>query len=513
MRRFLLLTIATVVSAHWSLSAQELSYAEQRKINKAVLDILDDYREYCQIYDEEYRYLFLNLFDSKECPVYTGDLMMGYGDMQITAHEYASKLLEEAEELSVSIKDIKKAEMYYEREKWYIPVSFRKSVSYLSEDVFISSEEYYKQDFMINMLLCYDNVSGECRISGISGIMHSEDLFPEKFLVVERSDKPDYDKNLASNGRPLIFNGFDQAIVKPGSVYYSKNNEDLRIKADTVASADRYKIVKYSYKPIKNRLIIYGSMSPAGSIDMFSGDLEFDSSKSHAYEIGADVGVTFPLGKRSKGRVGVYTGISFSSALLEVSKNNILYSYRQGKLLRTYDLSEMREGWSFTDLSVPVYVNFEHPLGRRSPVFLFWNLGAKIYFNIGMKTSVPQSVSGKVSSCLAGFQPDWEPFSGTFDTFIYSQRAKRLPCDVSVTGNIGLSVRCFRTLYFNVSGGWEYGILKVLDSEGNDWTASNYYPYVWSANDSEDVALSSLANFIRLKRNGLRIKFGLMLKF
>ena len=95
MKRFLLYVILLILTIPFvgTVSAQDLTNAESRKINTMVLDVIDRYEDFAGVYDEDSEYEFIRLFQTSDPPVYAGPLLLGYEMGQtIPASEYAVKL-------------------------------------------------------------------------------------------------------------------------------------------------------------------------------------------------------------------------------------------------------------------------------------------------------------------------------------------------------------------------------------------------------------------------------------
>ena len=108
-----ILSVFFLVFLSCSISAQNLTNPESRKLNTMVLDIIDRYEDFSGVYDEDSEYEFLRLFQRPDVPVYAGDLLLGYSHKEsLPASEYAVKLLDFAQNVSVSISKVRKEQPY-----------------------------------------------------------------------------------------------------------------------------------------------------------------------------------------------------------------------------------------------------------------------------------------------------------------------------------------------------------------------------------------------------------------
>ena len=100
-------------------------------MNSRILETVEEYERYSPLYDDEAEYYFRTMFENPETAVVFCDLMgmPSYMD-EISVQDYIDLVKQQSQNTVVAIKDVSKGEYTFRDGKWYVPVAFRKSISY-----------------------------------------------------------------------------------------------------------------------------------------------------------------------------------------------------------------------------------------------------------------------------------------------------------------------------------------------------------------------------------------------
>ncbi len=238
-----------------TVSAQELTNVETRKVNAMILDVIDRYEDFAGVYDEETEYEFLRLFQSPDAPVYAGDLLLGYRhDETLPASEYAVKMLDFTPNLSIRVSKVRKGQAYFDSGLLYVPITLKKSVEYTDGNLIISSDIFYDKLFDLTLLLACDLERERCKICSIEGSVDSDKVFPMNFVVVRRpassTGKVNLESILTDNGKPLEYNSLDYAIVSEDGLDSPEVQEmkyEVRMTQNIVDSTFRHKEIEFGF--------------------------------------------------------------------------------------------------------------------------------------------------------------------------------------------------------------------------------------------------------------------------
>jgi len=524
MRKFAAVMIAALSSV--CMWGQNLGNAEKRHINAKVLYLLENYEQFASVPDADARYSFLELFVGADAPVFC-DIMGTKGYLSdIRAEDYADCLASNSSTTEIEIRNVVKGKPEFSGGKWNIPVTFSKVVNYTDGNgVLFSVLEYYEgKCFNERMNIVYDPKSDDCRILSIKGNLDARKIFPSgRFLVVNK--KSPADTTVLFGKEKLRFNSFDQAIIAGGIPFH--RDDDVRVKSDTIVRSSNYNIIEFRHLPLNWRVKLHAGIAPLSAYrHRLTAAVEDVSDKSSAFEIRADLGGTFRVGKYSK--MGFFIGFGVSNSSLSLSLNKeIPYKISGISLIKPdadavqhgtieYKIKSASEGLKFTDLVTPVYVSFEHRLHKT--VTLAWDVGAKFYMNFRTEV-LPYTVSYSRDDDVNGLK-DFEP--KVFDGFLHPVNYKRNFGDITVAANLALDFNVYGgMLYISAGAGYEYGITDSYSykSAENKWYdgKSNVYPVVPSVSEGQqqiDVAVRSFFDcIISYKRQALWMNLGVKFRF
>jgi len=523
MRHLFLSTSVFLLLISLSAEAQTLTNRERRQINSCILTAVEEYERFSSLYDDEAEYYFETLFESDESSTVFCDMMGMPSYLEnIPVSEYIRLMRGQSQNTSVTIKDVRKGEMTFDNGSWYVPVSFRKSISYIDQGGYVFSvNEYYDTDFDMTMNLRYDPDAGRCYIRSISGSLSASDEFPKgRFLIVDKSTDHDargsrFLESLTVNGRPLEYNEFGQAIIAQGEA--AVDDPDVEVHTETQYEGYNYDVVSFRFTPRNTRMRLrYGFAPFAYSVKGLGADM---SDKSNAMEIGADIGFAFRVGRASKMSFNFGAGISMSNLSLmyaPASPRTYTYKYLKPQENGLYDAGNVKysiagasEGVRYVDAFVPVYFELEHNV--HPYVVVSWNFGVKGYYCLSAVAATPYTLNATASVDGKSATPvTLASFAGRGTSFIEANTYAKNDFDVAAMANLGLDVNVHKKrLYVMARVGYEYG-LTAYQSGTNGYMKS--FPVVYDPSGGQHVAVNSLISGISFNRSSLWISAGIKLK-
>lgn len=503
-----------------SAGAQNLSNSEKRYINSRVLSLVEEYERIASLYDDEAEYYFETLFEKGPESMVFCDMIGSESYLEnIPVSEYIRQLRSYASTVTTVLKDVRKGTMTYQDSLWHIPVTLKKSFSYIDNQGYVFSvADFHNSDIEIQMHLIYDPESDTCVIRSIEGSLQSDKQFPKgRFLIIDRvnmaMDGPHlkYMSSLMIGNNSISYNEFGQAVLPSGEP--TIDDIDVEVLVDTVNRGFNYDVVDFDFKQRKTRIKLrYGYSPNAFKVNNLSEDFEV---KSPAMQLGFDIGFA-AAGRKSK--FGLYTGVGVLMSNLYLGQNSReQYSYITSRLNSSllwesvkvnYELNSVNESVSYLDLFVPVYFEFEHRIGNY--LMLSWNLGAKGYYNLKADPG-EHNVSFKYS--IGEVQPSSsKEIVKIFDQNFY----KHAMFDASVFGNIGLDINLLKKrIYLMLRVGYEYGFMPVYKSKlapyfNSDNPAS--YPIIYDLESNQHIAVQPMVNGLDYSRRGLWLSGGIKFK-
>lgn len=496
-------------------------------MNSRILETVEEYERYSPLYDDEAEYYFMTMFENPETAVVFCDLMgmPSYMD-EISVQDYIDLVKQQSQNTVVAIKDVSKGEYTFRDGKWYVPVAFRKSISYIDQGGYVfSAEEYFGADYQIRMQLCYDPEADRCLVCSIKGELDSQKVFPkERFKIVDKASELDkksarYMESLTVDGQPLDYNQFGQAIVSQGE--FATYDPDVDVIVDNGYQGFNYDVVSFRFDPRNTRLQLRYGYAPvsAYSVKRDGKISENISDESSAMEVGADLGFAFQVGTKSKMSFNFGAGISLSELNLNYAlakPYTYSYTYVSGVsngMLTTgrvdYSIASATESVKYMDLMVPIYFELEHNINKW--LMISWNFGVKGYLPLQTNLVTPYtlvgttSVDGQKSTQLVLASKDERPLfvaPNTYDKNIF---------ELSAMANLGADFSLYkRMIYATLRVGYEYGILSSYDSDLRPYDKSR--PVVYHAAEGNHVAVNSLISGMSFRRNALWISLGFKFK-
>lgn len=537
-RRQWLFIVACLLLPLLAQAQQQPTSSLRRTMNLRVLELVERYERALRT-SKRYPFsqrTFFGLYTDPNSLVYS-DFIDYKPGQKISAQEYAERIASLQYPIC-SVANLTKGEYEFRDGKWYVTIMMDKQLSYFAINqsrladpaqsiVYFSSEDYYKQPYKVLLNCCYDPETGRATIASIDGGMASQvPLIRDRFVVVQRNSAKD--NKIRVEGVPgdsLQFNSSQQAFVACNAI--KPWNDNVQIKADTIAVTTTFDHVKLHYKTTPFRAKVR-FMTTLGSAFKVESPMNINSKKSAAYEFGVDFGYTFAVGKRTI--MGVYTGLGMSLSSLKLGISSpISYSYKMTdskgeRYTRTYTLNSISEGVKYNDMVIPLYLQFDHKVHKK--LYLNWSLGAKFYAN-GKVTVLPYTISGNVtveydgSGKIVDNQEDGAigSISGEYDKFLQPGSYTRSAVDVSLLAGAGLSYNIYTgktgSLLAFVKFGFEFGVGTTHEAMPGDYFSSHYgvYPMVYSHKLNANVATRSLMTSVSTRRQAGWVELGLTYKF
>ena len=525
MKRCLSLLLVMFLSMPVLTEAQSLTNKERRHINTKVLNLVEEYERTATVHDDEAQYVFRTLFEDVHIPIICD--MIGFAGYlgKMTVDEYIDAVSTDAVTSTMEIKDLKKGEMTVSGTDFIIPVTFRKSISYVDRNGYVfSTEKFYETDLVMDMSVRYNPETDVCTIISLDGRIESEKKFPDgRFYIINKAQLYEVDQKyhrfipeLQINGSSLSFNEFDQAVLPAGNAYVS--DIDMQVFPDTLMKGPNYDVMKFDFDARGTRLKLHYGYAPFGAYKVTSDD--FIENESAAMEAGVDIGFTWMVGKKSK--MGFFFGAGMSMSQINLALNDtkvpLSYSYKSAyknsgdfKLFEEstfeYKITSATEGLRFIDIYVPLYFEFEHRAGNH--VLVSWNFGVKGYCNM--------STDYKQYEVTYDFKRDGVSKEGLTlspESFISPSSYKRNPFDVSAFGNLGLDINIGkRKVYLSFKGGYEYGLTQSYSNDKNQYFKEDkVYPIIYDMTGNKHIAVHSLITNLKYRRRAIWLQAGLKFK-
>lgn len=521
MRRFLFILILTFLPLCAMVDAQEISNKERRAVNHKVLNLIEEYELNASLNGSDEIYSFLDLFKSQDSKVFCDLMGTKHYFKNITVREYVRNASLAVRDLDVEIRDVRRGEMTWDSGVWIIPVSFRKTISYVDENgVLFSAREFYEnEDYRITMNVVYDPADGSCSIGSIRGRLNSPKTFPEgNFYVLKKNDYlSDRDKGLQEkmlvNGRPLQYNSFGQAII-PASSSFTVKDPDVVIDTNVLAATETYQLMNIGFDLIRGRFKARAAVAPLMAYNVKSKYSGTKATRSMAFEGGVDFGTTFVAGNA---KLGVYAGLGLSMSNVSLRRsgdfsiNNVPYfdSDKGYYINSAYSYTGIVETTSlaFKDIVIPVYLEAEHRVAER--LVFTWNLGAKVYLPLSVNIGEYSIKGQRDRDDNIVDKEDIKVRSG----FVNPTDVVLPDLTVSLMGNVGMDIEAVRKrLFITLKVGYEHGLMNTIKTRSCQSTLdSRESPPILYHPDGDYICHSPLAG-LTLNRQAVWFDLGIKIK-
>ena len=521
MKRVYAVFLCLLYAGIFMLSAQTVSNTEKRRMNMAVLQILEKYETLSECRTAAQANEFVNLFRSPMSNVYND--LAGVSDLQeISVKEYVS-LLRGLRGVDVTVRNVRKSRPYVSAGSLCIDVTLEKTMSYYDRrDVWYSSEDVYGVPYELILVISYDDFDGTCYIESVAGSIDGKEPLGTDHLVLRKPSADILeglmykDADAVAKGKywsvescsPVAFGDSGVAFM-PSSVA----DEDWYYMQDIPGTMDPDRFLRTSVTDdgfltitpkMKNfRARVYNSLSIAGSFDI-GGDL--DKAVSFTNETGVDLRYMFNLGKRLN--LGIYGGLGVAYDYLDVAVQDFGYSYQFSKKERKYDIALLGQKYSLLDGVLSGGVAIEVALSRRAVMNV--DLGGKAYVNLMAKTGNIDA-DYKVTYADSTFH-----LRGHFraETIVNKVDLKPdvWPCPVSAVAGLGFSINMTKAALFNFGIKYEHGLNYYYYSEMKPYKEYET-PVKCSYLDGRDLIQYDFADSFSLKKKALWLDLGLVFKF
>lgn len=515
MCRRLFTSIVLLLLSGILLYAAPSPFTQKRSFLSQVFAVLSKYEGAGGFYDQEDTREILRVFNRNRQATVFMDLMghPSFGT-HVTLGEYIDYVTGHGYTLAFDVSEVKTGAISREGELMILPVNFKKTVRYYDgNDVLFSPESYYRGPIELTAEFVYEPQNGNCYIREISGrVLSNVSPLPDKFTVIRRNrddaKAAAFDSLLVAANNIPAFDAAGQAFY-PGSLAAVDSwDSDVLVKMEEVPLAeknDRYRLIRFNYKPVHQRLRFRGGVAAGSAYAVESPD-DYDFA-SMAYEGAFEWGYAFQLGPM---KLAPYIGLGLQFSSLRLDKSGVAYSYpmtdTQGHLVnRNYIIDAASTAFSFSDVFVPVYADFEFRAGK--VVNIHARAGVKAYINMGTKISEPYSLMGSI---------DGTAFETTPQAFLFPVSYERNRWDVSFISGLDIDISVIRNkLSASLGVSYELGLTPSFSSDVTRWfdAQNQVLPLVYYAKQGEDVPFAPMISSLQYKRKALWLHLGLFKKF
>lgn len=545
-------------------SAQQLSNADRRAMNIALLQAIDKYEFTCAVHSGNAED-FVALFESSSLNIYN-DLLGLSSAKTLPVKQYAELLKSKANRVDIDIIDVKRRDFAYDGNVWTVAVEFLKRISYEnSQNIIFSSNAYFGAPHRIIAEYVYnpnaENEDERFVIKSLQGSVDSDKpMLPEQYdvilfnknigkeseSVIEKMQKTytnvRYNRGVTrgrlGEGSHLEFDDYGQAFVpcnmttkgyKAIKYGYSTWDEDIflhRHREDNIVSlTSKRKVLRLKFRG-------GATIGNAFSVNnlVMNGGIENYNIKSFATEAGLDFGVMFKASKRGGTRMGFFLGAAYCYSTLSFNVGEYQYAYKDADCSgavyeRNYRLTNIKQGYVFKDIAIPLYMSFEHRLARR--LSLNWALGAKMYYNLASETTyykMNADVWGDYGTYVnygdSGNNNDEFGMNQIFwikDYIETPENVSTKTLSFSAIGTLGFNIFLSRSIILNLNVGYEYGVSRYgsYNEKGQIQLGSiGYNPiiYVRDKQSARECATAPMAYKFDLRRQGIWAGLGLTIK-
>ncbi len=490
-------------------TAQKMSLGEEHRLNLDVLRMLEAYEASATLRNNDDAATFGALFSNENVMIFND--LLGVSDApELSVADYVSLMRRSANSPIVTLRNVRKKNIEDDGDKWIVTLTFDKEIRYTNKcGAILSSKGYYGKDYNMEARIARDKNTGECVIESLSGSIDSElPRLDDNFAILEINDPRD--RKVTNYGKPITFNTFDQAFLPvPYKLAFYDDDANMKVVRPDV-NCNR---INLTYKPLRWRLKPHYDLSIGDYYSLGSMPPGM-SAKSSDSEFGLDLGYIFP--SKGKFKVGLFLGVGFATSKLTLTATDRNFDIDESTdvdgdaYIRQVTVSNIEQSHKIQNIVVPLYFDFEYRF--HSYVSAFFRLGGKAYINMGSKSD---GMSGSVTA--AGLYPQYENLLitenyingfGTYDLadapFIDEPVYNAATFDAF--GGIGIRGKIYGPLSVEIGLNYQYGIMNAMDSgDGN----SNIVEYINGSNCVKNLALE----LNQVKRSGLKLSIGLMLKF
>lgn len=520
MKRFFMFLALSFLLWNVTLSAQNISNTEKRKMNLVLLNTIERLETVSQMSSTSYANEFISMFRDHDEMIYNDLIGVQDGD-KIPLMEYASAL-RRMKDVEVVFRNVVKSDVFVHKGSLCVRVTYDKIMNYRDgRGVLYSSEDFFGAPHKVTVVFSYDDFDGTCLIETMEGSVENAAL-SQKDLVVLSSRKgldglkfrlPDVQKRDGyyedQECGYVPYNREGQAILPESAAgedwYYMQEISggwDTDVFITPRLSGNGSMNLDLSRKMF--RVKAYNSIAPAGAF-MIEGD--FDGKYSFANETGVELRYMFNAGHRLN--LGIYASAGIAYNYLGTSVKDFAYSYQLSGQERKYEFDYLGQSSHFVDAVLSGGFALEYSLSKRFT--LDFAAGGKAYYNlwagygnmrcdyvVTQGSAAPIHKKGHFKKDAIVNQMEIEP-----DVW---------PCPLSVSASLGVTYNLTKSLLLSCGLEYEHGLNMYYQSENLAY--KNYRnPVTYSRKISADVVNWSMADSFSLKKRALWLDLGVVFKF
>ena len=452
---------------------------KKREILYSVVTVMEDYEQTNICDTDASEYNFQNLFISDDVKIYN-DLLGFSGKEYLPLNDYTFIMKTKVMNPTIKLKNIRYKNIIERADLYEVVLLFDKELSYSNKSgVLFSSQDYYGEDYQLDMVVYVDKNTMEGKIATIKGNLSSTKaaLVENEYYVLNKDSLQNED--VKCNGKPIEFNSFDQAFL-PAVYEFTHPDPDMEVKL--IKPDDESPMVSLKYKLRKWSLAPYFEMSMLdnGKMNDDFGKINYESSSMTEFGIVAKY--VFPRKKKTKWAFNL--GVGYSISKIDLTADNIEYSYKTTSPLadidgehyyRYYNVSDVRQSLQLNHLVIPAFFNLESKWGRRFTFIM--QFGAKVYWNLKAETTdffAKQYVYGKYENYGPPIIIDSPEYWG-YNNFghgylgmnnLETNVLNAKPITVDAFGGLGFRVNIFGPVSLFATARYQYGFLDILTPNG-----------------------------------------------
>lgn len=508
-----------------------LTLPQERQVKLSALRLIEGYESYSTMRSDEAEEEFRYIFNNDTLPIFND--LNGLADGRTLTVDRYITTVKSTTGAKVVIKNITHGAIEDGGSVWLIPVKFHKEIQYnhpRHDFIVLSSYEYYgEKDYIMTAMVSCDKTTFECHIVSLTGSIDSNRARLESsFHMVTKRDPRD--ENTTLNGKPLGFDRFGQRFVSLSELDVRNNirypnfrypDDDIKVSYTNIDDVTW----KLKYIPTRWRVRPWMEMGLGGAYAIETPSPQLTATSS-GMQAGVDFGFVFP--SRGMLKVGIFTGLGYSTGKIDLALPSLSYStdgydVDGDSYTHFFELSNMSQSLSLSHAVVPLYGEMEMRLHSRFS--LYAQAGVKAFLSMSTKVTglnysvysyglYPQYGNLKIEeSWINGFGSTTLGVNDLYDSD-YSY-----PLAIDVMAGVGARVKLFGPVSLDLGVSYNQQVNGARLYEGGEVTtlpsgASSYgrLPIYPSGNEGLRVS-NTLVEFCAVKPAQLNLKAGLTFKF
>lgn len=534
-----LLFVLVYVSSLQYINAQVSDMTVQRLLKFSALNILDQYRAYHSLVDEEVYFNFLDLFVSDSVQVYNDQLGLG-GDKQIPVKIYADRQRDKQQSPMIHFSNVKINRMWEENGKWRVELSFNKSTSFINTcGIQFSSIDFYGKDYDETAVLVFNDDLKTCKIESIRGTIDSSRYLADNYLIFvstsERDAQVKYSPKSGDKQR-LEFNSFGQMLFEHGANAKDFSYSDPDVTLKPIINEECHTI-QMQYNARRWRIRPHYDLAMGDYYKLETSDSKINTQSSGS-EFGVDFGYTIP--SKSIVKLSINTGLGIAMSSITLNTSGFKYNYLTSgeadidgdPYIRYYEIGPTKQSNSFSHIDIPIYVDADICFNKKISAYV--QAGLKNYMKISEKIKDYiytdyiygiYSQYGDLRMDEHWLQDNGTPYNGFgfHNTSIDDMNKSTFQTKgftMDFFGGLGLRWKPFKTfpLAFELGMQYQMSLLDIIDTDGHGLN-------LYEGSIESQQAISSYTNtggenrkllsdgLSGMKRSHLKLNIGLVYRF